>query len=177
MIRLQHACVLCAIALTFIVLGTSQSTAGIVLDSNGNVTSFTYNSSTYYFYKGSFNDNAAIIDDLYSTESGNLNQYLKNDLLAAPSATPNAYVFAAAPTASTVNVRVTSTDSGGTWRFLNNTFDRSLTTVDGLDIYYASTTAPSGGDVPEPSTAIAMGLLGVVGFAGNRRRRRQVSAA
>ena len=25
--------------------------------------------------------------------------------------------------------------------------------------------------VPEPSTAIAMGLLGVVGFAGNRRRR------
>lgn len=31
--------------------------------------------------------------------------------------------------------------------------------------------------VPEPSTAIAMGLLGVVGFAGNRRRRRQVSAA
>ena len=31
--------------------------------------------------------------------------------------------------------------------------------------------------VPEPSTAISMGLLGVVGFAGNRRRRRQVSAA
>ena len=29
--------------------------------------------------------------------------------------------------------------------------------------------------VPEPSTAIAMGLLGIVGFAGNRRRRRQVS--
>ena len=31
--------------------------------------------------------------------------------------------------------------------------------------------------VPEPSTAIAMGLLGIVGFAGNRRRRRQVSVA
>jgi hypothetical protein len=31
--------------------------------------------------------------------------------------------------------------------------------------------------VPEPSTAIAMGLLGLVGFAGNRRRRRQVSVA
>ena len=27
--------------------------------------------------------------------------------------------------------------------------------------------------VPEPSTAIAMGVLGVLGFAGNRRRRRQ----
>ena len=31
--------------------------------------------------------------------------------------------------------------------------------------------------VPEPSTAIAMGLLGVVGFAGNRRRRRGVLIA
>jgi hypothetical protein len=30
-----------------------------------------------------------------------------------------------------------------------------------------------GASVPEPSTAIAMGLLGIVGFAGNRRRRRQ----
>ena len=32
-------------------------------------------------------------------------------------------------------------------------------------------------NVPEPSTAIAMGLLGIVGFAGNRRRRRQESVA
>ena len=30
----------------------------------------------------------------------------------------------------------------------------------------------SSGAVPEPSTAITMGLLGIVGFAGNRRRRR-----
>ena len=36
--------------------------------------------------------------------------------------------------------------------------------------YYASL-APL--PVPEPSTAIAMGLLSVLGFAGNRRRRRQ----
>lgn len=34
-----------------------------------------------------------------------------------------------------------------------------------------------GGTVPEPSTAMAMGLLGIVGFASNRRRRRQVSPA
>ncbi|QDT60483.1 PEP-CTERM motif protein [Stieleria bergensis] len=31
--------------------------------------------------------------------------------------------------------------------------------------------------VPEPSSAIAMGLLGIVGFAGSRRRRRQGSVA
>jgi len=35
----------------------------------------------------------------------------------------------------------------------------------------------SSSNVPEPSTAIAMGLLGIVGFAGNRRRRRQESVA
>ncbi len=37
--------------------------------------------------------------------------------------------------------------------------------------------AASGGAVPEPSTAIVMGLLGIVGLAGNRRRRRQESVA
>ena len=41
------------------------------------------------------------------------------------------------------------------------------------DIIYAIETTT----VPEPSTAIAMGLLGIVGFAGNRRRRRQGSVA
>jgi hypothetical protein len=43
-------------------------------------------------------------------------------------------------------------------------------------IYYAILDT-SGNTVPEPSTAIAMGLLGIVGFAGNRRRRRQESVA
>ncbi|MDB4353115.1 PEP-CTERM sorting domain-containing protein [bacterium] len=33
------------------------------------------------------------------------------------------------------------------------------------------------GAVPEPSTAIVMGLLGIVGLAGNRRRRRQETVA
>ena len=35
----------------------------------------------------------------------------------------------------------------------------------------------SNASVPEPSTAIVMGLLGIVGFAGNRRRRRRESVA
>ena len=43
-----------------------------------------------------------------------------------------------------------------------------------FELFASQTTNSS---VPEPSTAIAMGLLGVVGFAGNRRRRLQVSAA
>ena len=44
------------------------------------------------------------------------------------------------------------------------------------DISYSSA-ATSAGAVPEPSTAIVMGLLGIVGLAGNRRRRRQESVA
>ncbi|OUT63364.1 MAG: hypothetical protein CBB71_00490 [Rhodopirellula sp. TMED11] len=43
----------------------------------------------------------------------------------------------------------------------------------GLRIVSLSTSSA----VPEPSTAITIGLLGVLGFAGNRRRRGQVSAA
>ena len=39
--------------------------------------------------------------------------------------------------------------------------------------YWASTTPLNSSQVPEPSTAIAMGLLGMAGFAGNRRRRCQ----
>jgi hypothetical protein len=42
-------------------------------------------------------------------------------------------------------------------------------------LYYATIVPPTATSVPEPSTAILMGLLGIVGFAGNRRRRRQVS--
>ena len=38
--------------------------------------------------------------------------------------------------------------------------------------YWASTTPLNSSQVPEPSTAIALGLIGIVGFAGNRRRRR-----
>ena len=49
-------------------------------------------------------------------------------------------------------------------------------TGDTVTMRYNSSFTPDA-TVPEPSTAIAMGLLGIVGFAGNRRRRRQVSVA
>ena len=71
-------------------------------------------------------------------------------------------------------------------------FDKWVSTTDGGDpfddkitdtgyseegtewtFYWASTTPLNSSQVPEPSTAIAMGLLGLAGFAGNRRRRRQ----
>ncbi len=51
-------------------------------------------------------------------------------------------------------------------------------TLDGEEntLNYVATSAGAS-SVPEPSTAIAMGLLGILGFAGNRRRRRQESVA
>ena len=41
----------------------------------------------------------------------------------------------------------------------------------------AADTGSGSSNVPEPSTAIAMSLLGLVGFAGNRRRRRNALIA
>jgi hypothetical protein len=49
--------------------------------------------------------------------------------------------------------------------------------VGGDTVRFQYSVASSSSGVPEPSTAIAMGLLGIVGFAGNRRRRRQESVA
>ena len=67
---------------------------------------------------------------------------------------------------------------GGEWRSnevnLKSTSRNTHLTPDsesfnrGFRVARLSVTAP----VPEPSTAIALGLLSVVGFAGNRRRRR-----
>ena len=48
----------------------------------------------------------------------------------------------------------------------------NATELQGLPLVWAALQA-SPSNVPEPSTAIAMGLLGIVGFAGNRRPRRQ----
>lgn len=52
-------------------------------------------------------------------------------------------------------------------------------TGDTVTMRYESSFTPgtTNAAVPEPSTAIAMGFLGILGFAGNRRRRRQKSVA
>ena len=59
------------------------------------------------------------------------------------------------------------------------TFDvpRDTSNYTSTPMYFAILDTGGNSSVPEPSTAIAMGLLGIVGFAGNRRRRRQESVA
>ncbi|QDT62450.1 PEP-CTERM motif protein [Stieleria bergensis] len=53
----------------------------------------------------------------------------------------------------------------------------TYTMTGGDTVRFQYSVASSSSAVPEPSTAIAMGLLGILGFAGNRRRRRQESVA
>ena len=49
-------------------------------------------------------------------------------------------------------------------------------TGDTFTMRYNSSFTP-GGEVPEPSSALVVGILGIVGYAGNRRRRRRLSVA
>ncbi|MGC6448443.1 MAG: PEP-CTERM sorting domain-containing protein [Rubripirellula sp.] len=69
----------------------------------------------------------------------------------------------------TYNIHPQSTSrSEDPYNFRNLTQEQA-----GAKFYWVSKAQASSSTVPEPSTAIAMGLLGIVGFAGNRRRRRQ----
>lgn len=183
------------IAVAIILVGSTQSSAGIQVDATtGVITQWTTttsydNTTTYYFSIGSYdssNPQPTLIDE-------NIAEVLSRDLAAdinayTPSPTPSTqymYLFAWDVQSDTGDPLV---DTFGTYYagvFSQWVTDGSvpplpLTTesLNGYTFVWATTTPPStAGNVPEPSTAIAMGLLGVVGFAGNRRRRRQVSAA
>ena len=164
-------------AFVFFISGMSQSIAGIlVTDSDKIVTSYTANDGTvYYFHQGSYNDLAAQLVGLDSADAQTHAQELANHLnnKRINNYDPN-YVFPIFANGSSVDTYVVYSIilPPAQWLKTSRNLDRSATNgIDGL-IYYATTTAPSGA-VPEPSTAIAMGLLGIVGFAGNRRRRRQ----
>lgn len=52
-------------------------------------------------------------------------------------------------------------------------------TLNGIEntVNVVAATAPAPAAVPEPSTAFAMGLFGVISFVGNRRRRRRPATA
>ena len=166
--------------------GIPDATAGVITTVDANVISWDNAGTTYYFYKGSYN-NAVVQPEAFS-DPGSLGTALSNDL-NSPSAnseyTTTEFLFAAAsspsrPTASNISVTYVSLTpffpynytSGGPINIHPDTTVWGTNTV-----YWASTTAPPTGTVPEPSTAIAMCMIGIVGFAGNRRRRRQVSAA
>ena len=179
------------VALTYAMWFVDQAPAGIMtFDSNNIVTSWSSDTAgeTYYFYKGSYNDNATIITQFTGGLSTTVETEFVTDLgstVASP-ALPM-YAFDTEPangTTARYHIGIYEGTGGdvGAWGAASNIKTSTTETTrtfagETRDLYWASTTEPSSGAVPEPSTAIAMGLLGVVGFAGSRRRRRQVSAA
>ena len=168
---------------------TTPATAGIVVDVDGDIVWHNSADDTaYYFYRGSYN--SASIPPEGFADPFTLANALRNDLngmgVGSIPYRSNTFTFAGpgsplTPTNDGIAVRAVyyyqDAFTFGQWTVGYDTnIDPDGTSVGGLGpFYWASTTAPSGGTVPEPSTAIAMGLLGVVGFAGNRRRRRSAT--
>ena len=169
--------------LTFLVINAAVShlcQAGIVLDSNGVVTQatlvvsgvsydVTMTKGTYEAVDSQFtlDDEPWFGDEAIATDFGNALKDLLNASTESLSTAPF-YHFAFQVDPGTSSDTITSElvyEYSSNWIVGGSTVN-SLNPGN----YFASVNNPN---VPEPSTAIAMGLLGVVGFAGNRRRRRQ----
>jgi len=173
-------------------VGIKEATAGVIVvdPTSGVVTQWqsANDGNTYYFHQGSYNDVSNVVKTFTDdnavkfaldglTEPGGILPRL--DSTASANTTDYIYFFAIGqPNASTISTYYIL-NPGSTWvQGSTNAWIRTDTTYSfngTKTIYWASLSDPNS-SVPEPSTAIAMGLLGVVGFAG-RRRRRQVSAA
>ena len=171
--------------------GSQPAEAGVIVDSNGIVTEFTEttNSNTFTFYEGSYYTTQSTSQTTlnltaseryyYGTNLGAaLNSYTGTTTLDTSVSYAVAESFASQQVTLYHTFYSAQSSSWGTISAQTNW--QNATSNAGQPFYFASLTAPTGGStgsVPEPTTAIAMGLLGIVGFAGNRRRRRQVSAA
>jgi hypothetical protein len=83
---------------------------------------------------------------------------------------PQGYITVQPLTGTAVFADTTINNFGSTGSYVTTFSNNGTSDTFTINVY-------GGASVPEPSTAIAMGLLGIVGFAGNRRRRRQVSVA
>ncbi|MGC6448444.1 MAG: PEP-CTERM sorting domain-containing protein [Rubripirellula sp.] len=170
-------------------VGSQPAEAGVILDNNGIVTQYsdTFTGHTYYFYEGSYDTTLSTSQttlSLSSTEQFYYGLGLVNDLADYSGTTTPArtvsYVLATATSGTNVVVNEVYPVDSTNWGFgSGRSYSTSATTSapsESNTFYFASLTDPTSGstsNVPEPSTALAMGLLGVLGFAGNRRRRRQ----
>ena len=200
--RMQTAIAFCIVSLS--ITSSSRVTAGIILDSNGYVTSATLNDGTqdfdFTFVQSTWDnlttlqqdaitgapwwDSSATAAQNPTTPLNNITSNLVNEITAAYNnpTQPRAYfyivfgfqdwdpfyAYAALGVVSVYNVD----PLGQQYIYSNrNVVPKSIINSTGESPYRFA--IPDSTSVPEPSTAIAMGLLGIVGFAGNRRRRRQ----
>ena len=184
------------LTITCICVAISETKAGVIaLDPNGFVTKATVTLGgtdiDVTFVADSYNNvktdpptvSMPWFDDGYNTRALTLQLTDASD----PNSIPNTpginnnpmYVFAWGVNINNKVLAYMAWNGGSGWTGgvnYSNVFNLDQTSHNGRIIYYAIIDT---GDstVPEPSTAIAMGLLGIVGFAGNRRRRRQESVA
>ena len=157
--------------------------AGVITQSNGEISKYTADDGTVIkFYEGSFNQYEAARTSLKGVDLlSNANPWLEN---ASPIADELALAMnniSFTPTSSQVylfveglsnggpflDIKEILVETGGTYTRATTSRPKNSAAAGGASFFYAYA------EVPEPSTAIAMGLLGVLGFAGNRRRRRQ----
>jgi hypothetical protein len=184
------------LTITCICIFTYQSQAGVITVENNRVTKATLSDGTtninVQFVADSY-DNVtsgqnpieimpwfsdqtkalALAQDLTSA----LNAYESDNSISLPD--KQFYMFAdSLVNSSQVNTTLVARSSY--WEVIANDFtaDRAETAnIVGSTFIYAIQDTGGNSSVPEPSTAIAMGLLGILSFAGNRRRRRQESVA
>ena len=186
------------LTITCMCVDTALSHAGVITVDNDIVTNAILNNGTtdinVRFVNASFNTITAgaispSVDVMPWWEDGAQAGTLANDLTAKI----NTYETGAGPLADNIryiiainrqvneawsNIDTISTyENGGQWANGPTVINPDATAPFTGFLYYYAILDTGGSSVPEPSTAIAMGLLGIVGFAGNRRRRRQESVA
>ena len=154
---------------TAIATATGETLKGIVLQGTGNAVVESVGASDTFGFKSTGEINEINISNLLDSGVFSINLY-EAGVSVTTSITQGQQAFEGTTTI-TVNAQsyanlLNSPSSGKIYAFDDgsSTFATNGTYVG--DWAKAST-------VPEPSTAIAMGLLGIVGFAGNRPRRRQ----
>ncbi|QDT62443.1 PEP-CTERM motif protein [Stieleria bergensis] len=192
------------VGLILALLTVSEGSAGIVVNSDGVITNAeltipigaaTGNPGTYNvsFIEGSYQEigtglinftpwwDASPQGDTARALNEILVNHIRNYVPLSTLDTGAIYLFAYGERDYLTIYAAETINEYDVWNTDDDYYDMGqATNIVGSDVqylHYATFNGPGDSAVPEPSTAIAMGLLGIVGFAGNRRRRRQVSVA
>ena len=156
---------------------TGRTGTGIVLEGTGQLNTSVGDASDTFGYKstGAFT-NQLKLNPINASGVYSINLYEINAATTNTSITQGQQAFVGTTTIKSLDATeyanlLNAPNSGKIYAFADTP---SYATV---GTYIGDWAKASSGAVPEPSTAIAMGLLSVLGFAGNRRRRLGVAKA